>query len=104
MESIMHKKLSYLRTKIISYKRNKGVYPNPSDLKKWIFSSFLIKRRYELHPFYFKKLDVVSTSPNQKIQPHQITDEGGWIYSSDSGDIRINCSLCDSKGIPYSSW
>jgi hypothetical protein len=50
------------------------------------------------------KIIYVKTKPNQKIQPHQITDEGGWIYSSDSGDIRINCSHLDTAGIPYSDW
>jgi hypothetical protein len=46
----------------------------------------------------------VSTKPTKRIQFDQITDEGGWIYSSDSGDIRINCSHKDSKGIPYYEW
>ena len=47
---------------------------------------------------------IIRTKPNQKIQPDQITDEGGWIYSPNSGDIRINCSHKDSKGVPYYEW
>ncbi|MEW6609172.1 MAG: hypothetical protein AB1414_17300 [bacterium] len=50
------------------------------------------------------KVFIIHTKPNQRIQPNQITDEEGWIYSSDSGDIRINCSHKDSKGVPYYEW
>ncbi|MEW6481429.1 MAG: peptidylprolyl isomerase [bacterium] len=47
---------------------------------------------------------IVHTKSNQRIHPSQITDEGGWIYSPDSGDIRINCSHKDSKGVYYYEW
>ena len=50
------------------------------------------------------KIVYAKTKPNQKIQLSQITDEGGWIYSPDIGDIRINCSHKDSKGVPYYEW
>jgi len=48
---------------------------------------------------------IIHTNPNQKkIQPSQITNENGLIYSPDSGDIRINCNHKDSKGVPYYEW
>ncbi|MBU0533161.1 hypothetical protein KKB44_06735 [Candidatus Micrarchaeota archaeon] len=50
------------------------------------------------------KAFIIRTKPNQKIQSNQITDKGGWIYSPDSGDIRINCNHKDSKGVPYYEW
>ncbi|MEW6096467.1 MAG: hypothetical protein AB1567_08085 [bacterium] len=39
---------------------------------------------------------IVNTAFNEYISASQITDEGGWIYSPNSGDIRINCSHQDT--------
>lgn len=41
----------------------------------------------------------VNTEPNQEIQKAMITDVGGWIYSSHSGDCRINCNERDTNAV-----
>ncbi|MFH1562496.1 MAG: zinc ribbon domain-containing protein [Nitrospirota bacterium] len=49
------------------------------------------------------KKDIIytTTGPNEFIPRDKITDKGGWIYSSNSGDCRINCSHKDTAGLEY---
>ncbi|MBI4778074.1 type II secretion system protein [Candidatus Desantisbacteria bacterium] len=42
---------------------------------------------------------VVDTENVDKGITTEISDEGGWIYSSVSGDIRINCTCKDSDSL-----
>ncbi|MBU0701002.1 type II secretion system GspH family protein [bacterium] len=42
---------------------------------------------------------VISTENVDKGITTEISDEGGWIYSSVSGDIRINCTCKDSASL-----
>lgn len=81
------------------YKKNKSY---PSKLNENINFFVLLPRKIG-HPD-FNKILTIRTRADQKIQSAQITDEGGWIYSPDSGDIRINCSHKDSKGVSYYEW
>lgn len=46
---------------------------------------------------------IVTTGPTEQITTGKITDIGGWIYSSNSGDLRINSLDMDSKGERYYS-
>jgi type II secretion system protein G len=39
-------------------------------------------------------VEYTTTRPNEEIT--QTKDVGGWIYSSNSGDIRINCTCRDT--------
>jgi hypothetical protein len=118
-ESITRKNLRYLRKFITLYRQEYGHFPitwNKEALCKENTSSILFNYIEVIDPILkihlpsktkhlpTTNIKIVSTKPGQKIQPHQITDEGGWIYSSDSGDIRINCSHLDTAGIPYSDW
>ncbi|MEW6097507.1 MAG: type II secretion system protein [bacterium] len=45
---------------------------------------------------------VIDTGTNL-MQDTDITDEGGWIYSSTTGEIRINCNHIDSREKMYYS-
>jgi hypothetical protein len=112
-EEMSRNNLEKLRMAISIYYKEHKIYPPTLNTPSFKFAnnipevrlSKIIQEKQEIsHPLKSNKVLIVTTKPNQKIQPHQITDEGGWIYSSDSGDIRINCSHLDSKGIPYSSW
>lgn len=42
---------------------------------------------------------VVDTENVDKGITTEVSDEGGWIYSSVSGDIRINCTCKDSASL-----
>ncbi|MEW6104248.1 MAG: hypothetical protein AB1630_10645 [bacterium] len=104
-EKCTKKNLNNIRLTIVSYYEKNGKYP----IELYGFSIFTqdfpraLLPRNIAHPDSNKVL-IIHTKPNQKIQPSQITDEGGWIYSSNSGDIRINCSHKDSKGVYYYKW
>lgn len=38
------------------------------------------------------------------ISASEITDENGWVYSSKSGVIVVNCTQSDSQGNPITAW
>ena len=106
-EKTTKKNLKNIREAISVYYKNNGVYP--TELKDQIFvkdttdfPKAILQRKIDHSNS--NKLLIVHTKPNQKIQLDQITDKGGWIYSPDSGDIRINCNHKDSKGVPYYEW
>jgi len=44
-------------------------------------------------------IDYTTTEQNLYISKGQITDLGGWIYSSRSGDCRINCNQRDTVSV-----
>jgi hypothetical protein len=44
-------------------------------------------------------IDYTTTPPNDYISANQIGDVGGWIYSSTSGDCRINCNHRDTASV-----
>jgi prepilin-type N-terminal cleavage/methylation domain-containing protein len=48
-------------------------------------------------PEYEKHIEYVNTGIYGEISADQITDYGGWIYSSTAGDIRVNCNHKDSN-------
>jgi len=48
------------------------------------------------------KVRVIDTQKNLMISD-DITDEGGWIYSSTTGEIRVNCKQLDSREKIYYS-
>ncbi|OGR80584.1 MAG: hypothetical protein A3B80_06665 [Elusimicrobia bacterium RIFCSPHIGHO2_02_FULL_39_36] len=33
-----------------------------------------------------------------------VTDVGGWIYSSQSGEVTVNCTHTDRENIPFYTW
>jgi len=107
-EKVTAKNLKNIREAISVYCKENRSYPAKFDKDKFVikdmpdFPMVLLERKIK-HPD-LNKVFIASTKPNQKIQPDQITDEGGWIYSPDSGDIRINCSHKDSKGVSYYEW
>ncbi|MEK7275319.1 MAG: hypothetical protein AAB110_08680, partial [Candidatus Desantisbacteria bacterium] len=39
---------------------------------------------------------IVNTSEDQEVSTQITLDTGGWIYSSNSGDIRINSTVQDT--------
>lgn len=103
--------LGALRASVsIYFADTRGMWPRRLDTEKWSnsgeeFPAFL--------PTYIRKIpkatlqksnphaneetvEIVATGVYGKITPDQITDEGGWIYSSTSGDVRINCNHHDS--------
>lgn len=41
-------------------------------------------------------IEYVTTEVYGQITQEQITDKGGWIYSSNTGDLRVNCNHKDS--------
>ncbi|MEW6006760.1 MAG: hypothetical protein AB1595_01210 [bacterium] len=94
------KNLKNIREAICVYYKENGNYPSKLDEKMKLY--VFLPRKLN-HPAT-NTLYVISIKPNEKIKPDQITDEGGWIYSPDSGDIRINCSHKDSKGVYYYEW
>ncbi|MDI6736563.1 MAG: type II secretion system protein [bacterium] len=55
-------------------------------------------------PEYEEHVEYVATGIYGEIAQNQITDYGGWIYSSNGGDVRVNCNHRDSNSFnnPYS--
>ncbi len=47
----------------------------------------------------FNNVSVINTSNVDTVITTEISDIGGWIYSSVSGDIRINCTCKDSVSL-----
>lgn len=113
--------LGALRASIsIYFADNKGMWPRKLDSEKWIsggetFAAFI--------PTYIQKIPRATlqrSNPHSrenenkivyvateeiygKITPEQITDEGGWIYSSNGGEIRVNCNHRDSTALTDSN-
>jgi len=103
--------LGALRASVsIYFADNKGIWPAQLTTEKWIhsgepFPAFI--------PTYMRRIpkatlqrsnphanedniEYVTTHIYGEIAPEQITDKGGWIYSSTGGDIRVNCTHRDS--------
>ncbi len=99
-EKVTKKNLNKIRLAIDNYYEENKAYP--SKLNEEVSFWVLLPRKID-HPDS-NRIIYVATNPNQEIQPDQITDEGGWIYSPNSGNIRINCSHKDSIGVPYYEW
>ncbi|MDI6734804.1 MAG: hypothetical protein QME42_01200 [bacterium] len=107
--------LGFIRSSIATYYKENKIYPITLDnqsrqIGTLTVSGFIPKYVEKVPKAHLSKkiphvdsntILIINTKPNQKIQPHQITDKGGWIYSSNSGDIRINCNHKDSKGVYY---
>jgi hypothetical protein len=117
-EGATKENLDLMRSVINDYYKENGIYPITLDIQvHTIETSALppfvpnylelipkVHLRREISHIDSNEVLIVSTEPGQKIQPEQITDEGGWIYNPSNGDIRINCSHKDLNGIPYYEW
>ncbi len=110
-ENLTTQTLANARKNLFIYFKENGKYPGTLDIlyeeKAFLFGWNVILplgKKKVSHQLISYKYLIVKTNPNQEIQPDQITDEGGWIYSPNSGNIRINCSHKDSKGVPYYEW
>lgn len=102
------------------YSNNPGIYPPNLDDKSHIIGGqevppFIpeymeripkVRLRGNLagHPSDSNKVRVVDTGTNL-ITKEKIEEEhtGGWIYSSTTGEIRVNCTHIDSRGKMYYS-
>jgi prepilin-type N-terminal cleavage/methylation domain-containing protein len=112
-EVVARANLCALRAAItIYYGDTKGLWPPGLDNKKYIRGNETLP---EFIPRYMKAIppatlrrkvphnnsasvEIVDTGPFNKITT-EVSDKGGWIYSSTSGDIRINCTCKDSYHI-----
>ncbi|MBI4777556.1 VCBS repeat-containing protein [Candidatus Desantisbacteria bacterium] len=47
---------------------------------------------------------IVHTYEDEEIMPSKLTDAGGWIYSPNSGDMRINCTHLDTVMFGYDEY
>jgi len=111
IENLTRQTLTNARKSLSIYFKENEKYPESLDVlyEKEAFwfgwnTILPLEKRKVSHQLISYKYLIVKIKPNQKIQPDQITDKGGWIYSPDSGDIRINCSHKDNKGVPYYEW
>lgn len=108
--------LSTLRASIsIYFADTKGIWPRQLNTETWTHSdetfpafipTYIQKipgatlQRPNPHPHtqdYEKHIEYVATEMYGQINPSQITDRGGWIYTSNGGDIRVNCNHKDSN-------
>lgn len=107
--------LSALRAAIsIYFADTKGVWPKELTTSRWnnseeVFPAFIptyiqkipraTLQRSNPHPHipaYEEHIEYAPTEVYGEITQNQINDKGGWIYSPDSGDIRVNCNHRDS--------
>jgi len=112
--------LGALRSAIsIYFADNKGIWPRELTDKPWTnggesFPAFIpiymkkipkaTLQRSNPHPHtpdYEEHIEYVPTEVYGEIAAGQITDFGGWIYSSNGGDIRVNCNHRDSSSVNY---
>lgn len=94
----------------IYYGDNKGVWPvkldgNDYDVSGETFPKYIPNYMTKIPKASLQRsnphnntalVSYVFTEPNAFISGGQITDAGGWIYSSRSGDCRINCNHKDT--------
>lgn len=108
--------LGALRSSIVIYFADtRGMWPKKLNTETFatggeIFPAFIptyikeipnaVLQRSNPHPHtpeYEKNIEYVETEIYGKISQTQISDKGGWIYSSTGGDVRINCNHKDSN-------
>lgn len=111
--------LANLRVAINNYySANPGFYPRDLDNKADILNDQLIpafipdympeipKARLRTNlgstNSHTNNVTIIDTGTNMMVED-DITDIGGWIYSSTTGEIRINCKKKDSKEKMYYS-
>lgn len=54
----------------------------------------------EYHPDSASDLTVYTST----VASTDVTDLGGWIYSSQSGEVAVNCTHTDRENIPFYTW
>lgn len=112
-ESVTKANLCSLRAAIaIYYCDTKGLYPLTLDSATRTDSNEILP---VFIPRYMRKIPQASLRRNvphnnsnavvvvdtgeQEIATTTVSDVGGWIYSSSSGDIRINCTCKDTASL-----
>lgn len=104
--------LGTLRVSItIYFADTKGIWPNKLTTNTWrngdeILPAFIptyiqripkaTLRKTIKHSSEEDNIEYVTTEIYGQISAEQITDKGGWIYSPNGGDIRVNCNHKDS--------
>jgi len=110
--------LGALRASVsIYFADTKGIWPAKLTTERWTYSGESFP---PFIPTYIRKIpqatlqrsnphanedniEYVATEIYGQIAPAQITDKGGWIYSSTGGDIRVNCNHRDSTSFNQSN-
>jgi len=101
------------------YSTNQGFYPKNLDDKTYIVAEQSVP---PFVPHYMpeipkarlrRNLDAPTDSNSNKVEvidtqkkpmkSTDITNKGGWIYSSTTGEIRVNCNQLDSREKIYYS-
>ena len=105
----VRRNLNGLKAAITLYYKENGKWPEsldstahgsyPAFIPKYFNSiPYATLKRQLLHSRN-KNVLIVPTASNEDIPAGSIDDSGGWIYSKDSGDIRINCRCQDMEAI-----
>jgi prepilin-type N-terminal cleavage/methylation domain-containing protein len=101
-DSTTKSNLHALRTAIFAY--------YVSNNESWPAS---LDRASGFIPNYMKKIPscVISNAPSKEIRVssavsygRRINNKGGWIYNPKTGEIRINYTGKDGRGVRYSSY
>ncbi|MEK7813329.1 MAG: hypothetical protein AAB296_06170, partial [Candidatus Desantisbacteria bacterium] len=101
--------LNRLKAAITLYYKNNGKWPESLDNQSHGSYPAFIPGYYDSIPYATlkrqqphsrnKSVLIVSTDPDTDIPVSSITDTGGWIYSQNSGDIKINCNCADIESV-----
>lgn len=94
--------LSTLRSASSMYSANEfGNYSqNLLSLTTQYVENIPTVKLHEYHPDSASDLTVYTST----VASTDVTDLGGWIYSSQSGEVTINCTHTDRENIPFYTW